>query len=267
MSATPGWWTLARAIVWSELRGRGWRLFAFPVGTGLLFLSLLGVTAVSPGVLTGTTREALAAQADLYFTGVDSDAALLLAMLIIQGPYFVAMIGAVLSVLVTQTGVGQRLAAGELELLLSGPYREREVFVALVVGSFVLALLMISVLIAIAFGGSVLVLVWLDVSLTMNTARLLGTGLLTPIPLALWATFLAVVVYLRFPDTPINGTEPGNLLILVGILPAVSLVVLPTAVPSIDPLLLSVGGIAVSLAAVGIGWVSVRQWLDVKTLL
>ncbi|WP_254768493.1 hypothetical protein [Salinilacihabitans rarus] len=267
MSATPGWRTLARAVVWSELRGRGWRLFAFPAGAGLLFLGLLGVTAVSPGVLTGTTRETLAVQAGHYFTGMDSDTALLLAMLVIQGPYFVAMTGAVLSVLITQTGVGQRLAAGELELLLSGPYREREVFVALVAGSFVLALLMIGVLVAIAFGGSVLVLAWADVSLTTDAFRLLGTGLLTPIPLALWTTFLAVVVYLRFPDTPVNGTEPGNLLILVGILPAVSLVVVPTAVPSIDPLLLSVGGIAVSLAAVGIGWVSVRQWLDVKTLL
>jgi hypothetical protein len=59
----------------------------------------------------------------------------------------------------------------------------------------------------------------------------------------MWATFLAVVVYLRFPDTPVNGTEPGNLLIMVGILPAVS------------------------LGAVGVGWISVRRWLNVKTLL
>jgi signal transduction histidine kinase len=86
----------------------------------------------------------------------------------------------------------------------------------------------------------------------------------TPVPLALWATFLAVVVYLRFPDTPVNGTEPGNLLIVLGVLPAVSLVVLPTAFPSIDPLSLSVGGIVVSLTAVGVGWVSVRRWLDVR---
>jgi hypothetical protein len=177
------------------------------------------------------------------------------------------MIGAVLAVLVTQTGVGQRLSAGELELLLSGPYREREVFVALVIGSFVLALLMIGVLMLLSFGGSALLLAWADVSLTADALRLLATGLVTPVPLALWATFLAVVVYLRFPDTPVNGTEPGNLLIMLGILPAVSLVVLPTAFPSINPLLLSVGGIAVSLGAVGIGWMSVRRWLNVKTLL
>ncbi len=267
MTETPGWPTLARAIVWSELRGRGWRLFAFPVGAGLLFLGLLGVTSLSPGVLTGTTREALAAQAGQYFTGVEGDTALLLAMLVVQGPYFVAMIGAVLAVLVTQTGVGQRLSAGELELLLSGPYREREVFVALVVGSFVLALLMIGVLMVLSFGGSALVLAWVDVSLTTEVVRLLATGLVTPIPLALWATFLAVVVYLRFPDTPVNGTEPGNLLIVLGILPAVSLVVVPTALPAVNPLLLSVGGIAVSLGAVVGGWIHVRRWLDVKTLL
>jgi hypothetical protein len=54
---------------------------------------------------------------------------------------------------------------------------------------------------------------------------------------------------------------------MLGILPAVSLVVLPTAFPSINPLLLSVGGIVVSLGAVGVGWVSVRRWLNVKTLL
>ena len=252
MTGTPGWQTLARAVVWSELRGRGWRLFAFPIGAGLLFLGLLGVTALSPGE---------------YFTGMEDDTALLLAMLVIQGPYFVAMIGAVLAVLVTQTGVGQRLSAGELELLLSGPYREREVFVALVLGSFVLALLMIGVLVLLTFGGAALILVWAEVSLTADAFRLLATGLVTSVPLALWATFLAVVVYLRFPDTPVNGTEPGNLLIMLGILPAVSLVVLPTAFPSINPLLLSVGGIVVSLGAVGIGWISVRRWLNVKKLL
>lgn len=267
MTDVPGWQTLARALVWSELRGRGWRLFAFPFGAGILFLGLLGITAVSPGALTGATRAALSAQAEQYFTGVGSDTALLLAMVVVQGPYFVAMIGAVLSILVTQTGVGQRLSAGEFELLLSGPYSEREVFIALVAASFVLSLLVIGVLAVIAFGGTAIALAWAGVSLTPSAVRLLATGLLTPVPLALWATFVAVVVYLRFPETPINGTEPGNLLIMVGMLPAVLLVMLPTAVPSIDPVLLSVGGIALSLLAIGIGWTSVRQWFDVKTLL
>ncbi|WP_458189066.1 hypothetical protein [Haladaptatus sp. NG-WS-4] len=53
MSDTPGWQTLARALVWSELRGRGWRLFTFPIGAGVLFLGMLGLTAVLPGALTG----------------------------------------------------------------------------------------------------------------------------------------------------------------------------------------------------------------------
>ncbi|WP_458189065.1 hypothetical protein [Haladaptatus sp. NG-WS-4] len=191
----------------------------------------------------------------------------MLAMLVVQGSYFVGMIGAVLSILVTQTGVGQRLSAGEFELLLSGPYREREVFVALVAGLFVLSLLVIGVLAAISFGGGAIALLWADASLTPSAVRLLATGLLTPIPLALWATFVAVVVYLTFPETPINGTEPGNLLIMVGILPGVALVILLTAVPSIDPILLSAGGVTVSLLAIGIGWTSVRRWFDVKTLL
>ncbi|MFC7044539.1 hypothetical protein ACFQH6_03145 [Halobacteriaceae archaeon GCM10025711] len=267
MSAKPGWRTLARAIVWSELQGRKWKLFAFPIGAGVLFLGLLGVTALSPGVLTGPTRGALAAQASQYFTGTEGDAALLLAMLVIQGPYFVAMIAAVLSILVTQTGVGQRLSAGELELLLSGPYSEREVFVALVGGSFVLALLMTAVLMVISFGGSALVLAAASISLTPDAVRLLAAGVLTPVPLALWATFFAVVVYLRFPDTPVNGTEPGNLLIMLGIVPAIALVVVPTAVPSVNPVLLSAAGVLVSLAGLAIGWVTVRHWLDVKKLL
>jgi ethanolamine transporter len=267
VSETPGWQTLARAIVWSEIRGRGWRLFAIPLGAGALFLGLLAITALSPDVLTGATRSALAAQAERYFTDVGSDTALLLAMLVVQGPFFVAMIGAVLSILVTQTGVGQRLSAGELELLLSGPYSDREVFVALVGGSFVLALLVVGVLAAIAFGGTAVALAWAGVSLTPSAIRLFATGLLTPIPLTLWATFVAVVVYLRFPETPVNGTEPGNLVIQLGVIPAVLLVVLPTAVPSIDPVLLSVGGVAVSLLGIGIGWMTVSRWFDVKTVL
>lgn len=267
MTGGPGTLTLTRAIVWSELRGRGWRLFTFPIGAGVLFLGLLGLTAASPEMLTSTTRDALAAQAGQYFSGADSDTALLLSMLIIQGPYFIAMIGAVLSILVTQTGVGQRLAAGEFELLLSGPYCSREVFVALISGSFILALLLIAVLVVISFGGAFLVLAWAGLSLTPEALRLFGAGLLTPIPLALWATFLAVVVYLRFPDTPISGAETGNLIIMVGVLPAVSLVILPTAFPAINPFLLSIGGVVISLLAVSIGWLTVQRWLDVKELL
>jgi hypothetical protein len=267
MTGGPGWPTLARAIVWSELRGRRWRLFAFPIGAGVLFLGLLAATAVSPEILTETTREALAAQAEQYFTGTASDTALLLSMVIIQGPYFVAMIGAVLAILVTQTGVGQRMAAGELELLLSGPFREREVFVALIAGSFVLSLLMIGVLVVISFGGAAIVIQWVGITLTSEAFVLLTAGLLTPIPMALWATFLAVVVYLRFPDTPVNGTEPGNLIIMIGVLPAVLLVVLPTAIPTINPFLVSVGGVGVSLLAVTGGWLSVQRWLNVKNLL
>lgn len=266
MRETPGWRTLARAIVWSELRGRGWRLFAFPVGLGVLFLALLGLTAGAPDVLTGATRDALTTQAGRYFAAVDGDT-LLLAMLVVQGPNFVAMFGAVLSVLVTQTGVGRRLSEGELELLLSGPYTDREVFVALVAGSVALSLLLIAVLTGIAFGGAAVALTWAGVSLTAGAVRLLAAGLLTPVPVALWATFVAVVVYLRYPETPVNGTEPGNLLIQLGVLPGVALVVLSTAVPSIDPVLLSTGGVAVSLLAVAVGWLSVRRWFDAKTVL
>lgn len=267
MREAPGWTTLARAIVWSELKGRNWRLFAIPLGAGALFLAILGLTAASPGSLTPMTREALRAQADIYFTGVGSDRALLLAMLVVQGPQLVAMLGAVLSVLVTQTGMGQRLGAGELELLLSGPYHDREVFVALVGGSFVLSLLVIAVLAVIAFGGGIAAVAWAGVSLTPAAVRLLVTGLVAPVPIALWATFVAVVVYLAFPETPVNGTEPGNLLIMVGIVPGLAVVILPTAIPSVDPFLVSAGGAALSLLAVAAGWVTVRRWFDVKKVL
>jgi hypothetical protein len=75
------------------------------------------------------------------------------------------------------------------------------------------------------------------------------------------------VVDLRFPDTAVNGTEPGNLHIMIGVLPAVALVVVPAAIPSINPFLVSIGGFAVSLVAVAVGWLSVRRWLNVKNLL
>jgi hypothetical protein len=59
---------------------------------------------------------------------------------------------------------------------LSGPYREREVFVALVAGSFILALLMVGVLMVLSFGGSLLILLWADVALTADAFRLRVAG-------------------------------------------------------------------------------------------
>jgi ethanolamine transporter len=258
---------LAATLLWSELRGLGWKLFVFPVGIGLLFLSVFLLPADAIGTLDPETMEILRMQADRYFADVESDRGLILALFFVQGPFFIAMTSAILSLLLVQTGVGKRLQDGELELLLSGPYSPNQVFLALIGGSVALTLLAVASLAVIALGGGLLVLVSSGVELGGGLLTLLILAVVLPIPLAMWATLVAVVVYLRWPETTSNGAGPGNFVILLGVLPSIIAVIGINAVPSLDPVVGALGLLVVTTAAIGIGAVSLKRWLRVDRLL
>ena len=258
---------LAAALVWSELRGLGWKLFVFPVGLGVLFLTVFLLPADAIGTLDPETMEILREQAERYFTDVESDRGLILALFFVQGPFFVAMFATILSLLLVQAGVGKRLQDGELELLLSGPYSPNQVFLALVTGSVALTLVAVASMAVIALGGGLVVLLSSGVELGGGLLTLIVLAAVLPVPLAMWATLVAVIVYLRWPETTSNGAGPGNFVILLGVLPSIMAVVAINAIPSLDPVVGALGLLAVTTIALAIGFVSLRRWLRVDRLL
>lgn len=258
---------LASTLIWSELRGLGWQLFVFPIGLGVLFLGMLLLPSnVSQG-LDPASIDALETQVEHYFGNVEGEGRLMLALFFVQGPLLIAMFTAILGIMVVQTGVGKRIQDGELELLLSGPYSSNQVFLGLVAGSIGLTLLATASLIVIAMGGGVALLMSSGVTLSGGVLTLIVLTLVLPIPMAMWASLVAILVYLRWPDTSMNGTGPGNLVILLAVLPSIAAVVGINAVPSLDPMLGAVGLLAVTTAALGIGFVSIRRWFRADRLL
>lgn len=265
--SSPGPVTLARAYAWSELRGQGWKLFAFPLALGTLFaLGTLLAAATSISFDPETTR-LLQEGAAQFFVDPPGEDDLVLAFVVVQGPSVVAMLAALTSLLLVQTGLGKRLAGGEFELLLSGPYRERDVFVALVFGSFALVAIGLVALTVLAMGPALALLLSANVQLNAAGVTLLVVGVIAAVPMALWATFVTVVVYLLYPEAATNNSHPGNLLAMLGILPALSLLLALTTGIGVDPLVAVAAANLVPLAAIAIGWVTVRWWFSVEKVL
>jgi len=264
---SPGPVPLAIAFLWSELRGKGWKLFAFPVGTGVLVaVSILGASLTSLS-LDPQTTQLLQDSAEQYFATPPGEDDLLVALIVVQGPSIVITLAAATSMFTVQTGLGKRLAGGEFELLLSGPYRDKDVFVALVLGAFFLGMIGVAVLAALTIGVGLVVLLTSGVELSSSGITLFSIGTVAVIPMVLWATFVSVVVYLVFPDAAMNNTDPGNLLVILAILPAVGLVIASTSDVGIDPLIIVIAANLVPLLGIAIGWVTISQWFSVEKIL
>lgn len=263
----PGPVTLALAYVWSELRGQGWKLFAVPFAVGGLGAAGILLATVSSPPFDPETERLLRTAAGQYFAGLPADNGLVLAFIVAQGPSIVTMVVALMGLLMVQNGLGKRLAGGEFELLLSGPYGERDVFLALVLGSFLLVLGGTVVVVVLTMGVGLGVLWSSGAQLNAAGQTLFAVGLLAPVPMGLWATFAAVVVYLVFPEAATNNSHPGNLLAMVAIFPALSVLLATTVGTGVDPFLVVLGANLVPAGGIAVGWVTVRRWFDVKRVL
>lgn len=241
---------LTQALITTERRRRGWKLWAFPIGLGLLFLALIVLVLSSRiEMLTPTTRQSLKMIVHQNFTGIHGSTALALALLIVQGPYLLSVFVPILAVLTVRPLIGARLTSGEFERLLGAPYSHDDVFLAFVSAICIIIFAQIAVLAIVCFGGGwVLVLVSSEsFQVSMNPAVYLA--FLAPIPIGLWATLVATFVYMRYPDTPLNGTSIGNFLLLVAFIPG-SAGILLTAT-TIEPVMLAlVAVVGVSIAVI-----------------
>lgn len=264
---SPGPVRLALAFIWSEVRGQGWKLFAFPLAMGALLAGGIGVAAVLAVPLDAQTTQLLQDAASTYFTERPAQEELLVALIVIQGPSLLSMLAAVTGLLMVQMGLGKRLAGGEFELLLSGPYRDRDVFVSLVLAAFVLVLAGLAMLAVLSVGVGLAVLLSSGVQLSAAGVTLVSAGVFAAVPIAVWATFVGVVVFLVYPEAATNNAHPGNLLAMLAILPGFVAVLATTAPVGIDPLVLVIGMNVLPLVAIAIGWLTVSRWLRVENIL
>jgi len=259
---------LAGVLIWRSYREQRAKLFLLPLAfAGLIALFTL-VAFYVPGILTGTTRLALRRAAELYFpTIADSRAALALAMLFIQGPFFAALFASLTGAMTAQAAVGSEAARGGFELLLSAPYRPREIFVAMLAASLAITLTSWAVLM-LAMMGIVALALSLVGSRPVLSTGFLVLAFLLPLPMALWANLIGLAFALMFPRLAQARIGTSTSLVqLVAILPGLILLLLATVRPDIN--LAAAAGIAIALALAGVaaGLTVLRRWFRPGALL
>ncbi len=239
---------LCGALLWRVARDQGGKLVLAPMGYGVLALLTMLAPVYLPG--SGHVTERLREGLGLLVGPLPDDPLVVaLALVVVQGPYLVGVLAAVAGAVLSQATVSSELARGGLELLLSAPYRPREVFAAFLGSAFVLVVLSWAVLTAVAIGLPVIGLRWLGAP--QIPWFYLGIALFVPLPMALWADLIASVFALAFPSfTPLRVGTTSSLGQFVAIAPALGALLFITVRPDVHPA--KVGGIALLLGVGGV---------------
>ncbi|WP_135827449.1 hypothetical protein [Halorussus halobius] len=237
-----------------------------PVGFGALFLAVTLVTARAPHLLTGPTERAIRQYARLYFEGLDNTSASVLSLLVIQGPYLLSVFGALTGLRVGRKFTRQEIESGRIELLIASPYAPEEVFRGLIASSAIITLIQLFALAVVGLGGAIVLLLSLGVSFNSQVSELVYASFLTPIPAALWAVVVTVVVTLFSGESRIvNNLE--NVTNIVGIAPAFGTLLVLSFAPGVDILWVTFVTLGVSLAGTIIGSWTVDRWFTVDRAL
>ncbi|MCS7173949.1 MAG: hypothetical protein N0A24_11380 [Armatimonadetes bacterium] len=256
---------LCGALLWRVVRDQRQRLLLAPLGYGILALTVMLLPVYLPGgpQTAGRLREGLGI---LIGPLPDHPLAVALALVVVQGPYLVGVLASVAGAVLSQATVTSETARGGLELLLSAPYRPREVFAAFLVSSFLLVVFSWAVLTAVAIGLPLLMLAWLGAP--RIPSFYVGIALFVPLPMALWADLIASAVTLAFPSLGLLRVGTGSTLgSSLAIAPAMGALLFVTIRPEVHPA--KMGGVALllGLGAVGLGLVLFSRVFRVGALL
>ncbi len=243
---------LVDALVRRGIQDQGWLTIVSPIAFAgfILFYGYLAI--YHPELITVTSRRALSVGSHQY-PGMTIAPAYILTLLLNQAPFLLAFIGSLAGASAAQALIGDETERGGIELLMTAPYRLRQLLVALLSSAFVLtmvnwALLSLTMLV---FGSYLLHLVGL---LTPHYVGRIGTALLVPLPLTFLSNLIAFAICIVYPKLGKIRAGTTNLVRLLAGMPALLAVAISNLIPSIDAVTLSfcIGILAVALAAVTI---------------
>jgi len=256
---------LCGALLWRAGRDQRARLVLTPL---LLSLLCLGIVLAPIYLPDGRqTTEGLRQALGLLIGSLPEDrVGVAAALLLVQGPYLVGILSAVVGARTAEATIGAEAVRGGLELLLAAPYRPAEVFAALLGSSFVLTALAWGILTGVAVGLPAL---WLLLRHGVSVpGPYLGIALFTSLPMALWANLIALSVALLFPSVglPRVGTS-ASLAQFVAILPAMGAFLFVTVRPDVHPATVGTVALVVGALGLGVGTGLLARWFRPEVLL
>jgi ABC-type Na+ efflux pump permease subunit len=175
-----------------------------------------------------------------------------MALLILQGPWLLAVFAAVRAAAVAQNAVAGEAARGGLELLLASPHRLSQIFAGMLISSLALTLLGWVVMALTVLGPSAATLALLHVRFMLPVSHFLPLVFL-PVPMVLWANLIALLLVLRFPQlAQIRAGTSGSVVQLVAASPTIAFFAAISLRPEADALRVGLLATAVGIAGCGV---------------
>jgi len=239
---------LVRALLWRSWREQGAILLIAPLGFALLLLGVTLLALNAPGVLTPTTRAGLEAAAHKYFSGQPGRVGLALAGLLAEGPYLLGIFASFLGATAGQSSLGNERARGGLEAIFALPYTPEEILTGFLGASVALTLVSWLILTLASLGVAIGVLVTITRAGLHLSGSYLTLALFVPLPLALWANLISVVLAVVAPRlAQVRTGSTGNLTQLVAILPAIVVFLVAALDPQINLTQVAAGALGVGI--------------------
>lgn len=240
---------LTCALIWRGVREQGFRLWLFPCLVGGLLLGSMVLVATDSRVLTGFSYQILELTIEGHFgQQPDSNITMALVLGLTQGPYLVALIGALMASSFACAAFGSEASRGGLELMMSAPFRARDIFLALIAYVSILSAGVWSILIWILLFLMTIAIAILQPGVMPGVLYILAAGLM-PLPVVLWASLIAVSIVSYFPRfADIRAGTTGNFVQLVSILPSLFIFLIVNLLADIAPVYLITCALGIGIA-------------------
>ncbi len=230
--------TLCKALIWRMFRQQRSLIFILPLLTFLL-ISLTSVAIYSfPVLLTGPTRTALETAAShqlAFIKDVSDNKAFVLAFLLVQAPYFLALLSSISASRNVQTILKTETSQGGLEILLSMPYGARDVLMAIFASGLAITILSWSLIV---FGGYLVIGAALFSVAEVPKGDLwifLLSALFVSLSTAIWSAGATLAISTIFPRLMgVNMNTSSGIAQFVAIFPALTMFLLLNLMPDVN---------------------------------
>lgn len=253
--------SLALALVWRTWRARPVSMLLVPIAVGILAASTVAFALHWPGILTSSTESSISRSAELFFPGQSSTEAMGLAALQVESPYLLGLFAALAGASIAHGAVAIETARGGFDILLASRRNPTEIGLAVLSAS--VALTMASWLTMVVVVGLLGSLVLLVSGVTpVVSAGLLTSALFISLAMGLTSALITLLANALFPSL----SEPRvgmsrSVTQIAGIAPALALLLVHTAQPTLHSIWLGLGVLAVDLVAITVVSRRLGVWL------
>lgn len=235
--------SLSRALVWRAIRESGWRVLAAASSFLAIMAFTYWTTSNDVDVLTGITRSAVELEASKFFSQLETNKGVILAMFLIQGPYIAGLVASISGYAVAVALFDGSADRGGLEALLALPLSAKEIFLSMMISSNIIAFINAIVFDIVGFGSALTVMRAVEPTAKWREFafgfQYLVAVLGLPLLMSGLSILITIAISVYYPPRPGAGRYSSGSRRGLAIIPGVALLLVASAAPNTDPLVLA----------------------------